>query len=203
MDQLQQRVEALDGEIAALNEAYATVAAGFDATSNTDASIREADRIEARIAACQKQKALAIAASGILLKQQEAEAEAAANEAKKQKQIEARKHADAAAILNQRIDESLRGLADLIAQRNNSLKALIASGGCPNTEWVNKLLGRASLTRAACHAGLARHIDIVAVANTSLCPLASSNAVLASIGIAEPSPAPVVRRSLRSNGDGA
>jgi hypothetical protein len=183
MDQLQQRVEALDSEIAALNEAYATVAAGFDATNNTDASIREADRIEARIAACQKQKALAIAAGAILLKQQQAEAEAAANEVKKQKQVEARKHADAAAVFNQRIDEALRSLADLIAQRNNSLKALIATGEC-NVEWVNKLLTRAPITRACCHFGLGRSIDLVSVAATSQAPLSSANAVLASIGIA-------------------
>jgi hypothetical protein len=196
LDQLQQRCAEIDAAIGRADNEFADLAGAFDTGSKS--ALAKAEQIEQKVNALRRERELNLLAQSQIEKQQQAEATAAEQEAKRKLQVEARTQADAAATFNQRIDESLRALVDLIAQRNNSLRALIATGE-GNADWLNKLLGKPSLTRACCHFGLHRFADLVTVSPSSHAPLASANPILLGIGIApEPPPASVERRKLRN-----
>ena len=198
MAELSSRVQTIDAALGDLDAKYLELAGRWDI--NDQGLLKEASIIETRITNLKRQKALTLAAGAQLELKRQAEAEAAEQAERDAKRREAKQHADAICSLNVEVDRTFNNLTALLSQRTAALKAL-GNTGIVSDVLTNRMQSKGPVTAAACHAGLARHIDIVAVANTSLRPLADSNRAL---GIAEPEPqpnGPLQRRPLRSNGD--
>jgi hypothetical protein len=173
--ELAQRAAEIDVEVAALDDAYASVAGQFE-TGNA-AALKQAEQIEHKVSALKREKALAQAAQARIEQSQKQELIEAEQQAIRQRLVEARKHADAAMILNTRIDEALRALADLFGQRSNALHAL-ANTGAVNSVTINKLTNKSAATRAACAARLHAFISLETCAPGSMQPLSVANNVL-------------------------
>jgi hypothetical protein len=182
-EQLREAVRAIDLDLAQVEADYEALIeklAGGDKNA-----MRAADQLDHRRSILIRNKAMSIAAAGVLIRQQEAD-QAAEAEARKLR-IEARSRAGDVTELNSKIDTVLQTLASLIGERNRAIKALIDTGE-GSADWLNKQLLKAPLTRACCQFGLHRHIDISPCAATSNAPLSSANRVLGSIGIADETP---------------
>jgi hypothetical protein len=175
LTELTHRCAAIDAEVAALDDAYASVAGQFE-TGNA-AALKQAEQIEHKVSALKREKALAQAAQARIEQSQKQELIEAEQEANRQRLVEARKHADSAMILNTRCDEAMRALAELLAQRANALHAL-ASTSAVSSMVINKLLAKAGPTRAACAARLHAFISLETCAPGSMQPLSSANTVL-------------------------
>jgi hypothetical protein len=176
LTELTHRIAAIDAEVLALDDTYASVAGQFE-TGNNAHALKQAEQIEHKVSALKRERLLAQAAQARIEQSQKQELIEAEQEANRQRLVEARKHADAASTLNVRCDEAMRALADLFAQRANALHAL-ANTGAVNSTTITKLLGKSAPTRAACAARLHAFIALETCAPGSMQPLSSSNAVL-------------------------
>ena len=119
--ELAQRAAEIDVEVAALDDAYASVAGQFE-TGNA-AALKQAEQIEHKVSALKREKALAQAAQARIEQSQKQELIEAEQQAIRQRLVEARKHADAAMALNVRCDEAMRALADLRSQLRRACEA--------------------------------------------------------------------------------
>jgi hypothetical protein len=197
--ELQTRIAAIDASLADLDAQWNSLAAG-DITDQS--TLKAAAIIETRIGNLKREKALVLAAGAQLELKREAEQEQVEKEAKRKQLLEAKQLSDQIASVHVEIDRQLLSLREAFAKRATLLRALSATGQCDAT-FVNKLLGKASPTRAACHARLHDVLAMEVPAPGSQVPLSSSNVVLLAIGKdLEPDPPPLQRRRLK-NGDGA
>jgi hypothetical protein len=198
MSELQNRVQSIDASLSELDAKYIELAGRWD--TNDQGLLKEASIIETRIGNLKREKALTLAAAGQLELKRKAEQEEQEREVNRQKLVEAKRHADAVMAANVDIDRQFAALVALLSQRTTALKALGNSGVVSDTV-TNRMMAKEPITAAACHAGLARYIDIVAVANASLRPLADGNRALLGVGKdVEPAAAPVQRRRLSNGG---
>jgi hypothetical protein len=177
LTELAGRVQQIDAEVAALDTQYAELAGQFDAANNR-AALQRAEQIEVKTSGLRRERALVNAACARIEELQKTELIEAEQEANRQRLAEARKHADAAMALAVRIDEAMRGLADLVAQRANALRAL-GSTGVIDAALINKLQSKGVIARAAAAAGLHRVLPLETPAPGSFTLLSASNTVLA------------------------
>jgi hypothetical protein len=184
-EQLRDAVRAIDLDLAQVESDYESLIERLAAGDKN--AIRQADALDQKRTVLIRSKAMNLAAAGVLIRQQEAEQSAKAEAEVRRLKIEARKKAEAVCALNQSVDDALAALASLIGERNRAIKALIDSGE-GNPDWLGKQLLKAPLTRACCHFGLHRSIDISPCAPTSNAPLSSANKVIGSIGLAGDTP---------------
>jgi hypothetical protein len=187
LTELRSRAAEIDVEVANLDREFANLAGAFDVGDKS--ALKRADSIEQQTNALRRERAILIARQHNLHVQRQAEAKAAEQEERRKQEIAAKQIADALAALHVDLDRALVGLREQL-ERRASLLGQLSNSGAANTTLLPKLLGKASVTRAACAAGLHRHIGIETVAPQSFQPLASINQVL--LGIAphhEPDPA--------------
>jgi hypothetical protein len=179
LSELQNRVVAIDADLKALDDEYIGLASRFD--SGNKHLLQQAEQLEQRRTALVRDKALTLAAAGVLAKQQEAEQQQAQQAEQRKQLLEAKQLGDQVASLHVDLDRMLVGLREAFAKRANLLRALAGTGQC-NADWINKLLGKASPTRACCHARLHDVIAMEVPSSSSFVPLASSNPILLAIG---------------------
>jgi hypothetical protein len=198
IEQLQARVTEIDASIAALDSEFSDLAGAFD--TGNERALQKAEAIEQRINSLRREKAVCLAAAGQVEKRRLQEQSEAQQAEKRKLQIQAKQHADACASLNVEVDRKFVELATLLTQRHDVLRALCNTGIVPDA-LIGRMQSKGSITAAACAAALHRHIDIHAVANASVRPLADGNRILLNVGIApEPSPEKRERRALRNGG---
>jgi DNA repair exonuclease SbcCD ATPase subunit len=177
--ELRQRIVAIEAAIASLDKEFATLGGAFH--RGDQAAIKKATAIQQRINELRCDKALALSAQKKTIQQQRHEQAEAEQAARRERTVEAARHADAIAALEVRIDEALRSLAGLFAERSNALQAL-ASTGVIDPAFINRLQSNESVTAAACHVNLHKFIALETVAPQSHQPLAGANSGPLGIG---------------------
>jgi hypothetical protein len=176
--ELQSRLASIDAEISKLDDEFAALAASFSGTDG-QTSLRQAEQIEQRLSALRREKAMSIAAQAHVTKQQLDEKAAQAEADRRALQAERQQHIDAVTALSVECDDFLQKLRELLERRASHLHSLGTLGANPA---ILAKLAKASITRAACHFGLSKYIDINRVAPTSLLPLASTSTLVAGLG---------------------
>jgi hypothetical protein len=200
LSELQTRVQAIDAAIRDLDSQYeALTADGFEIN---DRVLKQAAVLETRRNNLVREKTLHLAAAGAVEALRRKEQSAAEQTEKRKQLLEAKQLGDQVASLHVDLDRMLVSLREAFAKRATLLRALSATGQC-NADWINKLLGKASPTRACCHARLHDVLALEVPSSSSFVPLASSNPILLAIGKdVEEQPADNVHRRL-SNADAA
>jgi hypothetical protein len=179
--ELTHRIAAIDAEVLALDDTYASVAGQFE-TGNNAHALKQAEQIEHKVSALKREKALALAAQARLERaQQDQQAQADQDERNRQLQ-QAREIADALCASHVEIDRILVTLRGQLERRASLLGQLQRSEVVDAGALVNRLSLRAVVTRSFCSAGLHRFAELQTVAPNSMVPLASCNSVLLGIG---------------------
>jgi hypothetical protein len=192
--ELQARITHLDADIAALDQNFLELASAFNAvvdgaSSDSVASLKQAEQIERRLMQLRREKTLCLASQAHVTKLQLDARDKAAQAERLALQATAKTHADGVITLNSEIDEHLVKLRQLFERRAGFLRDLLGTG-LVDSAVLNKLGGRNAASRAFCAAGLHRYVSLEKTATQSFVTLASTNAVLLSIG-KEPPPAAV------------
>jgi hypothetical protein len=199
LQELEARVSAIDAALAKLDSDYADISANFELGGN--GALRQAAGIELKVTELRRERALATAATARIQQQQRDQAAAAEQAAQRQRANAARGIAVAIMALQVEIDAQLKELAERCARRS-SLLAQLAANELVEPALIMRLSARAPLTRAACHHGLHRFVELQTVSPQGMIALADSNALLAGIGRepsngsqpAPPTPAPHQRQ---------
>jgi hypothetical protein len=184
-NELQARITQLDADIAALDQNFLELASAFNAvdgaSSDSVASLKQAEQIERRLMQLRREKSLCLAGQAHVTKLQLDARDKAAQAERLALQATAKQHSDAVITLNAEIDEHLVKLRQLFERRAGFLHDLLGTG-LVDSVVINKLGGRNAASRAFCAAGLHRFVSLEKTATQSFVTLASTNAVLLSIG---------------------
>jgi hypothetical protein len=178
-EQLRQAVAAIDTDLAQVESDYQALVEKL--ASGDKHALAKADQLDQRRSVLIRNKAMSIAACGLLQQQLEAEQAAAAEAEKRKQRIAAGQIADQVASLHVDLDRQLLALREQLERRAVLLRQL-ANSGEGNSAWLNKLLTKPAATRAACAAGLHKFIALETVATPSFTSFTSANAVLLAIG---------------------
>ena len=187
ISELRSRVSDIGAQLASLadrRKSYALAAAENDKTA-----LKEIADVDFAADSLRKQAATldaAVETAEALQRQQQAEAE---QQERREREIEAHQHAQAVIALNEEIDLALTQLREVFERRQDQLGKLAATG-IVDSAVVMRLSNKAGPTRAACFAGLHRHIDLMTVSNQSMCPLGDAAPILAVIGVLPDTPPP-------------
>jgi hypothetical protein len=179
LSELQQRVAAIDAEVALLDDRYSSVANDFE--SGNQQALKRAEQIEEKITALRREKALALAAQVRIAEQQKQEQAAVEQRERQQREAEAGKLANAICSLHNDIDRALAHVRELFEQRHSLLHQL-GNTGVVDAGVINRLATKSGPTRAFCAAQLHRFAEMQTPATNSMLPLGSANSILNGIG---------------------
>jgi hypothetical protein len=176
--ELNKRISEIDGAISQLDDAYAGVAAQFNAEDKE--TLRQAEQIEQKVAWLRRERALAVAAGNRVLEDAKAEAIQREQDDRCAVLASARKIADAVATLHAEIDDALVQLRQMLERRMALLRELQNTGVADAV--VVKLMQKGPVNRALAAAGLHRFVDISTPSPGSFLPLRNAHPILAGVG---------------------
>jgi hypothetical protein len=173
--ELANRIARIDEEVASVDQSFLELASQFSGVDG-QASLKQAALLETKLNELKRERSLAEAArqqaedaikhDQIVREQEEHRALAA----------QTKEVSSAVCVLNAELDEKLFPQLVQAIERRAALLHELGSLGV--SSGVLAKLAKPALTRAACFHGLAKWIDINRCAPSSLCTLASTNAVL-------------------------
>jgi hypothetical protein len=178
--ELQTRITQLDADIAACDANFAEPASAFNSIDSA-ASLKQAAALETKLSELRREKSLTLSAQAHVTKLQLHAKELEAQQARQSLLAEANKISNAICTLNNELDEQLVKLLQMF-ERRAALFHELAATNLIDSVAVNRLSGKGASTRACCAARLHSFISIEKTATQSFVTLASTNAVLLSIG---------------------
>jgi hypothetical protein len=177
--ELQNRIAAIDSELADCDAQFLVLASQFNSTDSTNA-LKAAETIERKLEVLRREKTLALASQGHINKlMMDAKAEQAEQE-RRVLAAQAKEIAEGVVTLNAEIDDHLIKARQLF-ERRAALLHQLGSIGALDSSIVNKL-GKNANTRACCAARLHAHISLEKTSTHAAVPLSSTNPVLLNIG---------------------
>jgi hypothetical protein len=177
---LQDRLDAIEQELAEIDASMTQLASQFSGTDGRDV-MRQVSQLDAASTALKREKFVALNAQALVNKQMLDAKAAQAEQDRRALMAKAKQLADGICSANAAIDQILKQLVEAF-ERRASLFHDLGNTGLIDSAVINKLAGKGAATRAACHAQLHRYISLEKVAQTSLCTLGSTNSILIGIG---------------------
>jgi hypothetical protein len=185
--ELHRRIAEIDAAISDLvDNEYASVAGAFDLGDQS--ALNQAAALESKLAQLRSERQLCASAQAQTEQAIKHDAAARVQEERRQREAAAKQLAGGVVTLNGEIDAELVRLREMLERRAALLHQLGAIGA--NVAVLAKL-AKPALTRAACHHGLAKFVEIARVAPTSLLSLVSTNMLVMGLS-----------RDLPTNGSG-